>query len=84
MLHPVPVRTTLDIDPDILEAAKEISAASKRTAGQVISDLARQALSAPAAAGLVEVRNGFEVIPAEGRVVTSEYIQKLIEESETE
>lgn len=38
------MRTTLDIDLDILEAAKEISARTRRTAGQVLSELARKAL----------------------------------------
>jgi hypothetical protein len=77
------VRTTLDIDADVLEAAKEISARSKRTAGQVLSDLARRALSSPAAVGIgSQVENGFETIPAEGRVVTAELVRRLAEESE--
>lgn len=38
------VRTTLDLDDDILQAAKELARASGTTAGQVISDLARRAL----------------------------------------
>jgi hypothetical protein len=38
------MRTTLDIDDDVLIAAKELSAMRKTSVGQVISDLARQAL----------------------------------------
>jgi hypothetical protein len=77
------VRTTLDIDLDVLEAAKEISARSKRTAGQVLSDLARQALSSPGAVGIRSPNeNGFETIPAEGRVVSTELVRKLAEECE--
>jgi hypothetical protein len=76
------MRTTLDIDSDVLEAAKEISARTKRTAGQVISDLARASLVSTTASGNSPptVINGFEVIPAGNRVVTPELVQKLAEE----
>ena len=79
------MRTTLDIDPDILEAAKEISARTRRTAGQVLSDLARSALSTatPPRSHNLEARNGFEVIPAGNRVITSELVERLAEESES-
>jgi len=39
------MRTTLDVDDDILQAAKEIAANRGTTAGKVLSDLARSALS---------------------------------------
>ena len=42
------MRTTLDIDDDILAAAKERARLENKTAGQVISELARRALTAPA------------------------------------
>ena len=35
------MRTTLDIDNDVLQAAKELAAARRLTAGRAISDLAR-------------------------------------------
>lgn len=54
------MRTTLDIDDDVLQAAKELAALRGKTARQVISELARQALS-PAAAP--RVRNGVPVLP---------------------
>ncbi len=38
------MRTTLLIDDDVLESAREISAADGRGVGKVISDLARRAL----------------------------------------
>jgi hypothetical protein len=44
------MRTTLDIDDDVLTAAKERAAGEKTTTGKVISNLARQALTRPAAA----------------------------------
>jgi hypothetical protein len=36
------MRTTLDIDDDVLQTAKEMAAKEKRSAGAVISDLARR------------------------------------------
>lgn len=41
------MRTTLDIDDDILAAAKDLARAEGKTAGQVLSDLARRALTSP-------------------------------------
>ena len=38
------MRTTLDLDDDVLQAAKEIAAAKGLTAGKVVSDLVRKAL----------------------------------------
>ena len=39
------MRTTLDIDGDVLQAAKELAALHGKTAGQILSELARKALS---------------------------------------
>jgi hypothetical protein len=39
------VRTTLDLDDDVLLAAKELAVAHGTTAGKIVSDLARQALT---------------------------------------
>ncbi len=55
------MRTTLDIADDVLQAAKELALARRTTAGQVLSDLARQAL-APAPP-VHRVRNGVPVLP---------------------
>lgn len=41
------MRTTLDIDDDILSASKELAKAAGKTAGQIISELARKALTQP-------------------------------------
>ena len=73
------MRTTLDIDDDVLSAAKELAAAQKSTAGQVISNLARQTLTRPADGPLV-YRNGFLMLPSRGGVVTSELVKRLAEE----
>jgi len=55
-----PVRTTLDLDADVLQAAKELAAVRKTTAGKVLSELARKGLEAPRAA---RVRNGVPLLP---------------------
>lgn len=75
------MRTTLDIDDDILAAAKERAADEKRTTGKVISDLARQALTRPAPGPLIE-RNGFWVLPSRGGVVTSALVRRLEHEAD--
>jgi hypothetical protein len=54
------VRTTLDIDDDILQAAKELAASRASTAGKVLSDLARKALQP---ARTPRVRNGVPLLP---------------------
>jgi hypothetical protein len=38
------VRTTLNVDDDVLQVAKQLAAQRGKTAGQVLSELARQAL----------------------------------------
>ena len=50
-----PMRTTLDLDEDVLNAAREIAANRGSTAGQVISELARKGLATKARQG---TRNG--------------------------
>ncbi|MEQ8484688.1 MAG: hypothetical protein RIB46_10015 [Pseudomonadales bacterium] len=40
------MRITLDIDDDVLEAARALAAADERPLGEVVSDLARRGLTA--------------------------------------
>ena len=54
------MRTTLDLDEDILQAAKEIAATRGTTAGKVLSELARKGLAPTRSA---RVRNGVPVLP---------------------
>ncbi len=54
------MRTTLDIDDDVLQAAKELGALHGKTAGQMVSELARRAL-VPAASP--RLRNGVPLLP---------------------
>jgi len=57
------MRTTVDIDDDVLQAAKELGAMQKKTAGQMLSELARKGL-APAAQPRPRVRNGVPLLPS--------------------
>ena len=74
------MRTTLDIDDDVLAAAKELATARRTTAGQVISDLARASLTTRARAASLRVRNGFPVLPKTGAVLTTEMVERLAED----
>ena len=78
------MRTTLDIEEDVLAAVKELARQQQRTAGQVLSSLARQALTGGGAAGkhasgVREPRAfyGFESFNANGMVVTNAHIDDL-------
>jgi hypothetical protein len=75
------MRTTLDIDEDVLRAAKEHARREKKTAGAVISELARRALTAPPRAPHEpKALHGFRPFPRRGGIVTNEQIDKLREE----
>ena len=70
------MRTTLDIDDDVLLVAKELAAQKRISIGKALSELARHALNHPAETAL---RNGlplFPVQPAAGRV-TLELVNQL-------
>jgi hypothetical protein len=77
------VRTTLDIADDVLQAAKERARYEKKTLGEVISELARRALTTPhEAAGVREPKAVYGVRPFApgGSVVTNRLIDKLRED----
>ena len=73
------MRTTLDIEDDVLQAAKELAQREGSTAGQVISTLARRGLAAPAAnrKGQGGVRSGVPVLASRGEVITLDHTQRL-------
>ena len=77
------MRTTLDIADDVLQAAKERARREKRTAGEVISELARIALNAPSGPPRARepmARYGFRPFPKRGGIVTNELIDRLRED----
>jgi hypothetical protein len=77
------VRTTLDIADDILLAVKEKARRQRRSAGEVLSDLAREALTRQGQAGYVaepEVFYGFQPLPRRGAIISNEMVDRLREE----
>lgn len=75
------MRTTLDIADDVLRAAKELARRERKTAGKVISELARRALTAEPATGRApKALHGFRPFPKRGGIVTNELIDALREE----
>jgi hypothetical protein len=77
------MRTTLDIDDDVLQAAKERARHANSTAGQVISELARRGLAAPSASRSIRepaAVYGFKPLAPRGGIVTNELIDRLREE----
>jgi putative antitoxin of VapBC-like toxin-antitoxin system len=71
------MRTTLDIDEDVLQAAKEIGAMRGKSAGQIISEMARKAMMSPSSA---TERNGVPLLPRRGRIVTVEMVERLLDQ----
>ncbi|MFY9821152.1 MAG: antitoxin [Thermoanaerobaculia bacterium] len=78
------MRTTLDIAADVLLAVKERASREKRTAGEILSECARE--------GLMHWRRtyevtepesfyGFEPLPARGAAISNALIDKLREEA---
>ncbi len=77
------MRTTLDIADDVLQAAKERARRENKTAGEVISELARAALTAPASLPRTaepRAHYGLRPFPKRGGVVTNERIDRLRED----
>lgn len=80
------MRTTLDIESDVLQAAKELARKEHSTAGRVISRLVRAGLANPNRKRAktpdgFEYRNGIPLFPhREGEVITMEHIQNLMDE----
>jgi hypothetical protein len=87
------MRTTLDIDDDVLAAAKDLAKAEGRSMGAVISDLVRRALTQPSfsaarsvgpSLGMEETQmayivDDFPTFPANrnGLPVTTELVRRL-------
>lgn len=85
------MRTTLDIDDDVLQAAKELARSEGKTAGKVLSDFARRAMTAPRTSGGagegpgMVLENGFYMLAnRKGVLVTKELVDRLIDEADLE
>ena len=74
------MRTTVDLEEDVLLAAKEIAKQQGNTVGQVLSNLARLALTRQTA---VSIKNGLPIFPVQpdAGVVTLELVNRLRDET---
>ncbi|HSM07076.1 MAG TPA: CopG family transcriptional regulator [Longimicrobiales bacterium] len=75
------MRTTLNIDDDVLQAIKELARLRGSTAGEVLSALAREALGAqPSTAA---TRNGVPLLEpvVDAGIVSSEHVADLLDEA---
>lgn len=74
------MRTTVNIDEDVLHAVRERARRERRSAGEVLSELARQALTE----GVPEQRtaggHGFDPLPPRGKAVSNALIDRLRED----
>jgi hypothetical protein len=77
------MRTTIDIDDDLLVAAKELARRENLTAGQIVSRLLREGLTGArtASAGRGEGQRrgvaGFRPFTGKGKIVTNEQVNAL-------
>ena len=81
------MRTTLDIDDDVLYAAKELAAKERKTAGKVLSEFFRRAIqtgdsstATPNPGQPYALKNGIPILPSRGEVVTCEHIKRIMED----
>lgn len=73
------MRTTLDLDEDVVAAARELAAGERRSLGSVISELARRGLT-PAR---VNAEGELPVIkvPAGTPAITPEMVRRALDET---
>jgi hypothetical protein len=73
------MKMTVDLDRDVVLAVKDLATTQKKTAGEVLSELARSALRPKAK---IIRRNGFRVIGKVkgGTPVTMELVNRLRDE----
>lgn len=75
------MRTTVNLDDDVLLAVQERARRERRTAGQVLSDLAREALTRQRHGnGEAPDHHGFRPLPRRGPAVSNALIDRLLED----
>ena len=84
------MRTTLDIDSDVLDAARALARAAHTTSGRVISDVMRRAIAvglahpdAPAPLRTAQKPKpvyGFVPLTSGGKIVTNDLVRALRDE----
>jgi hypothetical protein len=74
------MRTTMNIDDDVLQAARELATKQKSTAGRIISALARRTLVGAARPKRPRTKNAVPVLPRRGDVITLDHVRKLMDQ----
>lgn len=80
------MRTTIDIEPAALAAARQLAAHRSQSLGRVVSELILEGLRARAGSlQAISTKNGFPVVPAAPgqRPVTTEDVKRLLEDEPT-
>jgi hypothetical protein len=75
------VRTTLNIEDDVLETVKAMAARDRKPLGEVVSGMLRRAIE-PSTSGPRKMRNGIPLFPvsSQARVVTPEVVKELLDD----
>ncbi len=77
------MRTTLDIDEDVLSAAKERAAREKISVGQALTGLARAGLAGPGAGrakGASKPLGRLALLPRRNEIVTLEHVRAIADD----
>jgi hypothetical protein len=77
------MRTTLDIDDDVLQGARGLAKRERKTIGELLSELARRGLAAAPQKSVVnEPRALYELrpFPSRGGILTNEMIDRIRED----
>ena len=77
------MRTTLNIDTDVLMAAKELARRERKTTGECVSELVREALHHRSAKHSDRAERdvfGFRAVPAGRAVVSNALVDQLRED----
>lgn len=77
-VHVADVRTTLNVDDDVLLAAKQRAAVEGTSVGEALPAMARDGMRTPKSC---RSRNGVPLIPGAGKTVTPQCVQELLDES---
>jgi hypothetical protein len=76
------MRTTLEIDTDVLQAAKDLAVLEKTTTGRIISRMARHGLCSESQMSQAHAmeRNGIEMLPRRNELITLNHVQSILDE----
>jgi hypothetical protein len=73
------MRTTLNIDDDVLQAVKELARRQEVTVGQIVSRLARRGLLEALGGESQVIRNGVPALHPRAEIITLERLQGIID-----